>query len=255
VGILAAASISAIYSAREADRRNQCARNAARLAWALQRYDDAHTFLPAGVRDASGPIASAADGLHHGWMTEILPYVDQRIAYLQLDRDQSVYADANVRIRRLAIEAFRCPGQASAQDRASGYAGVHHDSEAAIDADQDGMLFLNSRIRRDDVSDGLAYTLILGEKLIPPDDLGWMSGTRATLRNTGAALNATHRTTLAVPGGAGPLFVGGFAGPHAGGVNFAFGDGRVQFLADAVDVQLLRQLGHRADGLPAETYK
>jgi prepilin-type processing-associated H-X9-DG protein len=132
---------------------------------------------------------------------------------------------------------------------------VHHDTEAPIDVDQNGMLFLNSRIRRDNVSDGLAYTLILGEKLVEADDLGWMSGTRATLRNTGAALNATHRPPPSGPADGPPMFVGGFAGFHRGGVNFAFGDGRVQFLTDTVDPQLLRELGHRADGLPEETYK
>jgi len=55
-----------------------------------------------------------------------------------------------------------------------------------------GMFFLNSRIRRDDVTDGLTYTIFLGEKT--PDrivDLGWMSGTRATLRNMGTPIRKT----------------------------------------------------------------
>ena len=32
------------------------------------------------------------------------------------------------------------------------------------------------------------------EKFIEPDDLGWMSGTRSTLRNTGAPINTTGLT-------------------------------------------------------------
>ena len=56
------------------------------------------------------------------------------------------------------------------------------------------MFFLNSHTRYEDITDGAAYTLFVGEKLsmIPGQpDLGWMSGTRATLRNTGVPLNIT----------------------------------------------------------------
>jgi len=66
---------------------------------------------------------------------------------------------------------------------------VHHDVEAPIDADNHGVFFLNSRLRVRDITDGTSHTLFAGEKLSEPDDLGWMSGTRATLRNTGTALN------------------------------------------------------------------
>ena len=41
----------------------------------------------------------------------------------------------------------------------------------------------------DDVQDGLAHTLFVGEKLSDDQDFGWMSGTRSTLRNTGFPIN------------------------------------------------------------------
>ena len=96
-----------------------------------------------------------------------------------------------------------------------------------------------------------------------------MSGTRATLRNTGSPLNA------AAPGGTaadwnvytfeeeGPdagrpaaldpaLQVGGFSSYHPSGGNFLFGDGRVAFLSEVIDSRVYRQLGHRADGVLME---
>ena len=44
-----------------------------------------------------------------------------------------------------------------------------------------------------DISDGAKHTIFVGEKLFEQDvpDLGWLSGTRATLRNTGTPLNET----------------------------------------------------------------
>ncbi len=50
------------------------------------------------------------------------------------------------------------------------------------------MLFLNSRLRILDVPDGLSTTLLIAEKMPLGIDLGWMSGTRSSLRNTGSIL-------------------------------------------------------------------
>jgi prepilin-type processing-associated H-X9-DG protein len=59
-----------------------------------------------------------------------------------------------------------------------------------LDADNNGLLFLNSRVRFEDLVDGSSYTLAVGEKIIRGyQDLGWMSGTAATLRNTGTPIN------------------------------------------------------------------
>ncbi len=122
----------------------------------------------------------------------------------------------------------------------SSYAGCHHDVEAPIDVKNHGVFFLNSRITRDDITDGTSFTIFFGEKKIQDDDLGWLSGTRATLRNTGAAINATA-------GSQGDL-VGGFGSYHPGGGNFAFGDGRVRFISERIDPGVYRRLGHRSDG-------
>jgi hypothetical protein len=171
----------------------------------------------------------------------------------------------------------------------SSYAACHHDVEAPIDADNHGTLFLNSRLRPSDISDGLAYTLFLAEKQSEPEqpELGWMSGTRATLRNTGTRLGATApqwATTYVAatapnnqpPGAAppddgsapaapaqvkpppamSPTYVGGFGSQHAGGmVMAALGDGSVRALADSIDRRLLQRLGHRADGQLVELQK
>ena len=85
-----------------------------------------------------------------------------------------------------------CSSSPQANNGYSNYAGVHHDVESSIDVDQHGAFFLNSSIRQEDVSDGLGYTIFLGEKVHEKGDLGWMSGTRSILRNMGESLNTAR---------------------------------------------------------------
>jgi prepilin-type processing-associated H-X9-DG protein len=101
-------------------------------------------------------------------------------------------------MRQTSITTLICPSWAGDDGPISCYAGVHHDKEAPIDADNNGVLFLNSKITFDGLKDGSAYTLFVGEKNTDPaTDLGWMSGTPATLRNTGTAINAPSANTAA----------------------------------------------------------
>jgi prepilin-type processing-associated H-X9-DG protein len=95
-------------------------------------------------------------------------------------------------------------------------------------------------VRFEDVKDGVSHTVFLGERLAEPNDLGWMSGTSATLRNTGIGPPATAANMAQI--------VGSFASDHPGGANYALGDGSVRFFGAVSPV-----LGHRADGAIEQT--
>jgi prepilin-type processing-associated H-X9-DG protein len=148
----------------------------------------------------------------------------------------------------------------------SSYAGNHHDVEAPIDVDNHGVLFLNSRIRFDDLSDGSSQTLFVSETVLSSTtagaDLGWASGTPSTLRNTGHAINGVVPilggavVAPAPPAAGNGLFVGGYASRHPGGANMLLGDGAVRYLKNTTTLKVLQQLGHRSDGdlLSSESY-
>jgi prepilin-type N-terminal cleavage/methylation domain-containing protein len=257
IGVLVGMTLPALMASREIGRRNLCQANLAQLLLALQSYENAFETLPSGVVTPDGPIKNEAAGLHQGWMISVLPYLDEQVAFNRIDKSKSVYDPANAAVRQYWPRLFICPSEPADVEGASNYAGCHHDVEAPIAADNHGVLFLNSRVRRDDVTDGLAHTIFAGEKQAAPDDLGWMSGTRATLRNTGLAPNALLAASSAgkeqespLPADAekSPLYVGGFASAHPAGAHVGFGDGSVEFIADGVDRELWRRLGNRADG-------
>lgn len=272
IGVLMALLLPAVQAVREAARRIQCVNNLSQLALAVQQYESAHELLPPGVLDAQGPIESVAQGQHVNWLAHLLPHLDQQNAYDRLDFAAGAYGAKNAPLRNWGANVFLCPSDSGAAALAplgvSNYAGCHHDLEAPIDADNHGVLFLNSGVRYRDIADGSSQTILFGEKLATKLDLGWLSGTRATLRNTGTAINASSSpggllaligdAAEILPGYAAPaaaaipakpaLVVGGFESHHPSGAVFAFADGSVRFLSNSTSRPLLGQFGHRADG-------
>lgn len=268
IGILISLLLPAVQSAREAARRTMCMNNLSQIGLAAHNYEFSYEHLPAGVINPSGPIRSEPEGQHVSWIVQLLPYLEEQAAYRLFDQAAGAYAGSNARVRQARMQVMMCPsypgdaggwrdGGGAVFTAVSTYAGCHHDVEAPIDADNNGLLFLNSQIRYEDIFDGATHTVLVGE-MFPdqnPDEesLGWVSGTRATLRNMGsfeewAQRNPDRARTDTVPAPTGPLDVGGFGSSHPGGVLFAFADGSVHFVREDIQPQLRQQLGHRADG-------
>lgn len=189
IGILIALLLPAVQAARESARRMQCTNNLAQLGLAVQSYEAAHETLPPGVVESTGPIVNGPEGYHMSWIVQILPFIEQGVAYKHIDFAHGAYSTKNRRVAVIEMSALRCPSSWSGGAGAVEYAGCHHDVEKQIDADDHGMFFLNSNLRTQEVPDGASHTIFLGEKLDDEHGLGWMSGTRSTLRNTGTPIN------------------------------------------------------------------
>lgn len=277
IGILIALLLPAVQAACEAARRSQCMSHLGQLGIAVHHYESAHEVLPPGVIADQGPVRHEPTGYHVGWLVQILPYVEENVTYKHIDFTKSVYDPANGPVREVQIGLFICPsnprdyyrppsdaGSPSGDKESFGvalssYAACHHDVEAPIDAEHHGVFFLNSKISTRDISDGTTHTIFIGEKAdLPDDDLGWMSGTRTTLRNTGTRINKNLPRYGNEPEpqeqeeegkNADPkLTVGGFGSYHPGGANFVMGDGGIRFLSEVIEPAVYQQLGHRADG-------
>ncbi len=201
ISILLGLLLPAVQAAREAARRSACSNNLLQFGVALHNYEMAHRKMPPGTIDAKGPIVHLPQGYHHGWMVQILPMIDERVLYNKVNLQQSIYTKENVPIRAFQLAIRACPSDFG-QTSNSNYAGVHDSREVPIDVDNNGVLYLNSEVTFDSISDGLSHTLFVGEKDIHSTELGWASGTRATLRNLGSPLekSASVRGFTPIPG-------------------------------------------------------
>jgi hypothetical protein len=210
---------------------------------------------------------------------QILPFAGECNIYNHVNIAMSVYEAANDTVAMTSIRALLCPSNRNS-GRGNDYAGCHHDAKFAIDLDNHGVLYLNSRVRYDEIADGTAQTLLLGETVEGSEALGWISGTRSTLRSTGVPLNDREaiskaaKTSLPFKGltarddifarisdlaqeGQWPLeLTGGFASRHPFSSNFLFCNGAVRSIASRVDPRVYRCLGNRADGelLSSDSY-
>jgi prepilin-type N-terminal cleavage/methylation domain-containing protein/prepilin-type processing-associated H-X9-DG protein len=272
IAVLIALLLPAVQAAREAARRVQCVNNLMNLGIALQNYESSYELLPPGVVNDTGPIQNAPRGYHASWMRQLLPFLEQANVARRFDDQVGVYAPANVTVRSVVVNVFLCPSDGSGASRGGGksvgmnnYAACHNDVEAPIDVNNKGVFYLNSSIRSEDIPDGTGNTIYIGEKPLVDAALGWASGTRDTLRNTGTPLNKTGSLAGLLPGeesdipgmppieggaggGTGPTLVGGFGSKHAGGANFGFGDGSVRFVKNSINANVYRYLGNRSDG-------
>jgi len=266
IAVLIALLLPAVQSAREAARRSQCVNNLMQLSIAMQNYESAHELLPPGVVDPTSPIQSIPKGYHIGWVARILPYIERKNIFNNLNFMVGAYATENSTAGSMVISFLLCPSDGSRFTSTLGgaltnYAGCYNDVEAPIATTNTGIFFLNSKISHDDIPDGSSETIFLSEKVQAPTDLGWLSGTSSTLRNTDSAPKNFNRwagvtSTPVNPGGptnanlpgAPPTLVGGFSSNHAGGANFAFGDGSVKFLKSSIRPSVYQCLGNRSDG-------
>jgi prepilin-type N-terminal cleavage/methylation domain-containing protein/prepilin-type processing-associated H-X9-DG protein len=291
IAVLIGLLLPALVGAREGGRRVQCINNLKQIALALQSYAFSRDVFPSGSYNDTRPVLSIPEGYQLSWISSLLPHMEQNSMSGSLNRSCGAYDPVNNAVRISHLNTLTCltgrplpwtvlgvvnPALSPAGPGTSSYAACQSDVEAPIDIDNHGSLYLNSRVRVVDVVDGLSQTIFVGEVAVP-SPLGWLSGTRATLRNTGHPINGVDLSTLELTGPANPplpeeltatelemrieqgnlavspRFVGGFSSAHPGkGANFAFGDGSVRFLKQTIDRSVYRRLGHRADGEPID---
>ncbi len=275
IAVLIALLLPAVQQAREAARRTQCKNNLMQISLALQNYMMGHEVLPPGSQNPTGPIVSDEKSGQYqmGWMVQILPYVEQGNVFNHVDFTKSVFAPENSAVRAQHLSVATCPSDSGARVGAtaspSSYNGIHNDFETPIDVNQNGVLFLNSSVSYEQITDGSSNTIFVAEaRLDSGSDLGWMSGSRATLRNGVVWSNQN------APPGQGPTYetrnimgtsaanlqkelnnlkagrevVGGPSSHHTGGYHVGLGDGSVRFISLNISPSTLRNLTHRADG-------
>lgn len=264
VAVLMGILLSAVQMVRARAAAAQCMNNLKQIGLALHEYHDAHHAFPPGCTGFKSPQPFM------GWLTRLLPHLENSAL---LDEAYKAFAAASFfedrphrAILGREMPMFICPMEnrrTAAKPMTvalSSYLGVSGRSVSAFD----GVLFLDSAIRIDDITDGTSSTLAVGER--PPSRDGrfgwWYAGWGADQSGTGDLFLGVRERSIGYQ--ACPSlpnhFVAGWDSDcdgfhywsrHPGGGHFVFCDGSVRFLSYSADA-ILPAISTRAGGEPVE---
>jgi hypothetical protein len=198
----------------------------------LNRYHDKEgAFPPGGV---VRPDKDKRQRGFHSWMTLILPYIGEEALYRRIQLDVPYDDKANLPAFEEDVASFFASGTDRDKVHAglgvSHFAGVGGDVEGpAGEVARAGLFGVNSKVRREDVTDGLSNTLAVGEVA---DELpAW--GDPENWRTVGKGINRD---------------VHGFGNHDRSGACFLMADGSVRFFSNKTSVRVLTALSTRDGG-------
>ena len=167
IGVLIALLLPAVQAAREAARRLQCSSHLMQVGLALKQYEQAQGVLPMGTVNDTGPIRNVPIGNHIGWLPRILPHLEQMPLYERIDFSKGCYDPVNQPVwASQKPRILSCPSDGNALNLNPSYLACSGGTETPIDADNNGVFFLNSKLRSRDIPDGTSNTIWVGESQI-----------------------------------------------------------------------------------------
>ncbi len=148
--------LPAVGKARLAAARSASANNMKQIGIACHNYHDTMGYFPSGC-----------DKNHFSAAAYLLPYMEQGNLYNKIDFKQSIDAKENDPIRKITVKTFLNPMD-SIKSVSMDYGPTNYlfcaGSKPGL-ADNDGVFYLDSKIKLTDVLDGTSNTLMTGETL------------------------------------------------------------------------------------------
>ncbi|AMV20880.1 DUF1559 domain-containing protein [Planctomyces sp. SH-PL14] len=290
IAVLVAILLPAVQQAREAARRSQCQNNMKQIGLALHNYLETHSCFPRSVCFSNGPSGGSCTTAFNGmsWMVLILPYMDQKALYDQVDFNKPISDNAgspsNLSIARKSIPAYTCPSdsygpmsrttdpylwsnwcfpQATCpRDQPLGVAhykginGYAFDIPLTTSAYPHGMWDRRTGppLMPRDLVDGMSNVMAVAE--VSPEFHAWPSwASWHVAMSTERGPNYTVRVYGGKLGARTATEHGYSANItansfHGGGVNVLMADGSIQFVSESIDLPTYQQLGHPRDARP-----
>lgn len=271
VGLLIALLLPAVQAAREATRRGACSNHLKQIGLAILNYEAAQSHFPTGRVgcDDTGdtmPIRSCPAGLPpeqktaaSGFVT-VLPQLEFQRLHDQLSveigglwnrnvDDLGWYSDlAKCKAIKVSLAIFRCPSDTSdtisdVYSPVKAATGSYAFSQGSLGPrsrpeevkySNNGAFLYVEKVRPHQVTDGLSDTYFVGEVVLAHT---WESSNTWTYALWHADCLRTTANHLNAPPGSGHVQQrrnGAFGSQHPGGALFAYGDGHVAFVSDAV---------------------
>ncbi|MGL4555413.1 MAG: DUF1559 domain-containing protein [Gemmataceae bacterium] len=272
VAVLVGLLLSAVQQVRSRAARAVCANRLRQLAFALHGYAGSHGALPPGVTVK----ADGGNFRNLSWHTRLLPHLEQEALWRRAEEAYRTKARAwdPPHPNDEVVPAFGCPadpGPAAARVWQQKWRCAYTSFLGSGGTDfsrQDGVLYVDSRTRFADLTDGTASTLLVGERpAFPAVALGWwyagvgqVAGNGSGDQVLGALERCYYTLTPQCPAGPHEFGPGRLSDPcdafhfwslHPAGANFAFADGSVRFLPYSAR-SVLPDLATRAGGEAAD---
>jgi prepilin-type N-terminal cleavage/methylation domain-containing protein len=283
IGVLIGMLLPAVQNVRMAARRNQSLSNLRQIGLAIHGYHDARRSLPPGFRSTptgpwpegdNDPVPESGPGW--SFFAMLLPYLEETALHASIRFDLPITDDLNKTARETNVPVFVDPGDTPprlidvtasgatlTQAAVSSYAGCLG-TMAYEQQPFNGVFHRNSRIRFNEVSDGLSKTIAVGERMSRHTRSSWVgvvpgqqlvfapespryqpSDPNFSLRPAITAVLVHVRSNPPSPTKSSP---GGFVGPYSAGTNFLNLDGSCRLISEDTAPEVFRALCTRAGG-------
>jgi prepilin-type N-terminal cleavage/methylation domain-containing protein len=283
IGFLVALLLPAVQAARESGRRTVCKNNLRQIGLALHSYHDVHHRLPSGWLGYINGLPDPEGPPGWGWAVPILPYIEQSGLAAKVDWNVSLLDPRHAEVRVAELPVFQCPSDLVADptwdlDAEGGgppttlaranyvacfgttefeeHEDEHEHEEHAANQPHhsghshagevlhgDGMFFHNSKVTFGQVTDGLSFTLMVGERSSKFGFSTWVGvaagGEEAFPRILGIADHPPNHPTA---------HFDDFGSMHPQGAHFAMGDASVRLIPATIGLQVYQGLSTRAGG-------
>jgi prepilin-type N-terminal cleavage/methylation domain-containing protein/prepilin-type processing-associated H-X9-DG protein len=285
IAILIGLLLPAVQKVRDAAARTQCENNLKQLALGSHNYESTYHRLECGINTQIDPFygqfyvnffGPPPDlNQSYSWLEAIMPFIEQDNIFKQLIFNQQnqfgIYTDSQYSNcvgpnspGAQIVKVFLCPSDVVPSPAVTQYVGdtgtVYYLALSSYqgnagtvsmywtNATLDGVLYINSRVRFGDISDGTSNTILFGERYHydPTFDFlagqslqtygGWAWANIYAMEDHCASSQAPINYTIPVGTTSDPTFyyqntrLGAFGSGHTGGANFALCDGSVRFL-------------------------
>ncbi len=118
IGILVALLLPAVHMAREASRRTDCQNHLRQIGLAITNFESAKRLYPPGQQWSGDRRATGT--IDFGWGALLLPYLEEKAIFDQLDFEQPYTAATNRVAAGVVISTYLCPSTSLREEDRSG---------------------------------------------------------------------------------------------------------------------------------------